>query len=81
MVYNEEVCELKHKLINQRVDGIEEQVLAFGGQLTKLDEKIDSVIKLQTVQTYSIIGVLVTAVLILVGVLLGRGFDFGLIHV
>lgn len=81
MEYNEEICKLKHELVDQRIDGVVCQLTSFGGQLTELEKKIDNVITLQRVQTYSIIGVLITAILILIGVILGRGIDFGLVHI
>ena len=67
---NPEVCYIRHQVIDQRCEAIEDEM---GGMRADLREVRD----LQKQILYAIIGIFGTLVITLIGVLMGRAIDFG----
>jgi hypothetical protein len=65
-------CGLHRDILDTKISTNEKRI-------ETVEEKIDQILAMQRNTLISIISILVVCVLILVGVLLGRGIDFGLI--
>lgn len=81
----EDRCTLHHKimegqleLLRQKDKMLEEKITGVEIRLERMDEKIDEILNWQADQYKIQIALLAAVILTLIGVVIGRGLDFGL---
>lgn len=72
-----EVCELRGRIYTGKLENLECEISTVKEHQTGLREDIKEVRDLQKQILYAIIGLFGASVLTLIGVVLGRGIDFG----
>lgn len=74
-----DLCTAHREVIDREVDTLKVRDLQIEGRVNILGDKIDQILALQTATYHALIYLAVAVIIILVGVLLGRGFDFGIL--
>lgn len=79
------MCELHHKimegqieLLKQKDSALEEKIGGIEKRLAVMEDKIDKILEWQSNQYKVQLGMAILIIFTLIGVLLGRGIDFGL---
>jgi hypothetical protein len=72
-----EMCSLHREVINTKLKMLEGVDDAIEGRMLRIEAGIDEIRQLQKNIYYALIGISVGTVLTLLGVILGRGIDFG----
>jgi hypothetical protein len=79
------MCDLHHQLVESKLEllrqkdnNLEDKISAFEGRMSNMESKLDDLLKWQVNQFKLEVGIAVAVVLTLIGVILGRGLDFGL---
>ena len=75
--YNQDVCIMRHEVVDAKIASLECEISAVKEHQAGLHEDIKEVRDLQKQILYAIIGLFGASVLTLIGVLVGRGIDFG----
>jgi hypothetical protein len=75
--YNQDVCIMRHEVVDTKIASLECEIGTVKEHQAGLHEDIKEVRDLQKQILYAIIGLFGASVLTLIGVLVGRGIDFG----
>ena len=76
-VITPDVCKLHREVIDTKIDALKQKDMTQDTRMQGIEEKIEEVFALQKTILYVIIFVAVGTCLTLLGVILGRGIDFG----
>ena len=74
-----DVCCLHREVIDGKIELLKQKDAAQDERIGGMESKLDQVYDLQRLMFLGIIGILITSILVLIGVIIGRGVDFGLI--
>lgn len=73
-----QIMEGQLELLRQKDKQLDDKITGIENRLEKMDEKMDKIMQWQAEQYKVQLGIAVVVVITLIGVLLGRGLDFGL---
>lgn len=72
-----EICKLHREIMDGKIEVLKVKDEALDGRMQGIEQGIKEVHDLQKLILYAIIGIAVGVILTLIGVILGRGIDFG----
>ena len=75
-----EMCNLHREVINTKLEMLKGVDEAIEARMVRIEDGISEIRQLQKSIYYALIGISVGTALTLLGVVLGRGFDFGWLH-
>jgi len=76
-IVKSDVCRLHREVIDAKIETLKQKDHALDKRMEGIENKIQEVFDLQRTILYVIIFIAVGTILTLIGVLLGRGVDFG----